>query len=582
MHLTTKTYEQAEKLISYVIMVSIAVVPLINIGRGIDVTDMGYSLSKYKAFFSEQHLSDISTVLSDFLGAIVFSAAPVGSVFAIHVMQWLSYSAVALMVYDTFKDSIPRIPLLFSLLISTLFPLAWVRYWNYQSITVLFLCTGLWLLVKSFKSGNTRSLLLSGFVMGVSFYARTPNILHLLFFAAIIWYYGFGKRSWGYALKRTGLFLASAAVAIIIFGILAVAFLGFDEVLGNLSGLLSVAQGRNPSQSSYSASEMLESLYNAVVQGVRFFFSHMIPPALFLCGMTWLLSKKWVGERLSSLLFLTSGLLFLIYSLRLGYRGGYSFPITAAASSLCLSVLISIVSVKKDPLLSTLLIISCGVVSIVPLGTNNDFEYIRVFLHFPLAAIASSGFWLHKYAVIKTPIFSERNWLSLPIAGCVILLITGITSGVLRFSSSVYRDRPYSELTVAVQHTDFMFLKTSTLRASQFQTYIDQLSPFSGKTQLTYGSFAIGYILTDLPPALIHPWPDIMSFTVDVFTQRLNDIAYPEKLPIVVLAEIDNMGKRSDTPEEREKRRLISEFLEGHLYVEFFRDEYFQMFAPPE
>jgi len=563
-------------------MVTIAVVPLINIGRGIDVTDMGFSLSKYKAFFSAQHLSDVSTVLSDFLGALVFGAVPVGSVFAIHVMQWLSYSAVSFMVYNTFKDSMPRIPLLFALLVSTMFSFTWVRYWNYQTISVLFLCTGLWLLTRSFKSGNISSLMLSGFVMGASLFARTPNILHIMFFAAIIWYYGFCSRDWRSALKKTGLFLASAAMAIIIFGTLAVAFLGFDEVLGNLSELLSAAQGSNPSQRSYSASVILESLNNDVKQGIRFFFSHMLPPALFLCGMTWLLSKQWVGKRLSSLLFLISFLLSLIYTLRLGYRGGFSFPDTASAFSLCLSVLIAIVSVKKAPLLSTLLFISCGVVCIVPLGTNNGFGYIRIFLHFPLTAIAASGFWLHKYTIIKMPIVSERNWLSLPIACCMILLITGTISGVLQFRSYVYRDRPYSELTTSVQHPDLKFLRTSTLRAAQFQTYIDQLRPFSGKTQLTYGSFAIGYILTDLPPALMHPWPDIMSFTVDAFSQRLNDIAYPEKLPIVVFAEIDNMGKRSNTPEEREKRRLINEFLEDHHYIEFFHDDYFQMFAPPE
>ena len=165
-------------------------IPFLN--GGIDYTDTGYNIMKYKNVFYGEGISDIGMFYTSLIGGLIYKLLPAYHLLVYRILHLVIQIVILAVSYNYFKKYVNRnVLLIFFLAFMTL--LGGEMIYSYYPMSQLFLTIGIILLHKGLVMDRKWCLVLSGFIMGLSVFVRLTNVLYFAMFIGVIWY-GINKK----------------------------------------------------------------------------------------------------------------------------------------------------------------------------------------------------------------------------------------------------------------------------------------------------------------------------------------------------------------------------------------------------
>lgn len=561
-----------EKIVKIVLIISILIWPIFFLGKGIDFTDTGYIAAKYQYFFQDpSSISGARTFVSDFLGAIIFSLVPFAQMMVLSIAYWLAYVAIAWLIYDMFKDFVPQILLLVGILGCSLLTRVLVVIINYNTFSILLLCVALWFLYRAFKTGKTGFLLASGVICGVNTFTRLPNILFVLVLVAIVWMGIQKKDTVRKVCKDVFAFAAGVIVALCILAAAAVAVFGVDFIFSEFSMIQNagVQQGSAHNIMSMAVGffeDIKAGIVNIGLFGWPLFMVWAIEAVVFsLC--------KIHMKRFAPLIIVINMGISIFWAFRLA-TGLYfnSLIIMVIVFSIVCSVAGAIFFRKRNIALSTMAVVNLVICCVFPLGTSNGMLNFTLFLYLPVVMLICLLYcfgaeylkWLEKEQKEQT---SKFTFAARPVHLFTVFLMALVFLLGANRLPEVYRDDPVQFLNTPINSEAYAGMQTSSKRAVLINSIITNLEPYSDKELLTFGSFTIGTLITEMKPFFTTTWPDLDSFGYLKFKDQLERKRQQGILPVILIGQFEGAEYRS-----QDKYDELMNFIRNNNYEKINQD----------
>lgn len=145
--------------------------------QGIDSTDVGFCNTFYQTIFTDPDANEFCFIyyLTGFLGGIWESLFGNFGLVGFRVFETISLSAAVYFLYATFKERMSKAQSLAAIVLSMLFPVIIVTF-HYDTLTYLLMALSTYLFSRYFKRHDNKRLLLAGYMIGLSFFARIVNL----------------------------------------------------------------------------------------------------------------------------------------------------------------------------------------------------------------------------------------------------------------------------------------------------------------------------------------------------------------------------------------------------------------------
>jgi len=162
--------------------------PLLFIWQGLDVTDSGFFLSNYQLFFEDGNIRSVHVAwLTNVIGGIWWNLfgnlGVIGFKLLWVLMIWIGFY----LAYRLLKPYTSKHLLGWALLITLLAVTNRGGNWfNYNTMTSVLYMAGAWTLMEGLRQHSRSFLIASGFLLGISVFARLPNILAIGLAAIIV------------------------------------------------------------------------------------------------------------------------------------------------------------------------------------------------------------------------------------------------------------------------------------------------------------------------------------------------------------------------------------------------------------
>lgn len=560
-----EVYNKHEKKIAIVIGLIIVIWPLVFLNKGIDVTDTGYVLSKYKYVFTQQSLNTFRILFSELTGGILYKIAPSHQLLFLNLCGYISYLLIGTMTYSMFKEYMNKNLLLVAILIASFFTKRYLTIISYNTFTALVLCLGIYLLINALKKDNDKMLFFSGVVLASSMFFRLPNILQLSLVLVIVWYYYFCLKNTELTKKKLYVFFAGVSSSFFIAMTIAIYFLGWNNIIleNSATAKLSV------SDDSHGIVNMLYRILAELKVGIVVLikiFCGLISLIFFSKVLKFIANDKFIMTLTGIFVIIFSG---IIAFMKMDYS---TYLYILSVLSITLSIYFAFKYRKKKSTLSTLITANLIVALIIPLGTDNGLGHYATFLYLPLVTIFCILFLeLQEYYKTNKKVFFDITY-----ALMLFLLLTGLITGFNLATKYVYRDAPNHELKYSVNSSVYYGMKTSQERSKALNNFVEIMKLYKDQELLSYGEFTIGFLLTDMKPFFKTVWPDLASFSLATFQQQLQEKEQLGIRPVIVLVSMEE----KDFFRDYNKLALIMKFIAVHDYKIQYKDEYFTIYVP--
>lgn len=560
-----KCYEKNKRKINFILWGLFIVWFWFFICKGIDVTDQGFYLTRYKYYFAtEVNVKSFGTFFTDLLGAIIYSIFPSHQVFLLSVFSWLLYLCSGIVIYHTWNKYVSQKLLILSILIGSFFSMTFTHIMNYNATSMFIQVMALCCLFKGLEDEKKGRIAISGLLIGINTFFRLPNILEACFGLAVFWYYIPGKKKIKEGFQACCAFLGGVFGGWSIGGITAIAILGKESVLSYLLRTTNTLQGN---ETSHGAGNILSKLYMGGIEGIKDWirYGYILIPLLIL----WFIyeSKRdeskiqekrrvylgvnciivgyaiYVGMKVEVLRFLQMFGIFMIILLMFGIV--YFYKKKVVLSSLCMAALLA----------------EC----VLPIGTDNGWMYFLLFMMFPFSCCF----------IIAGNIETKK------LKKVVCILVAGIAGlticqGIQYGTTYVYRDSENKFLTQKVQAREYGFIHTSKERAQYIDELERELDSLDNKYLLALGDFNIGCVISDMKPYLDKVWVDLESYPEEQFNIDLKKSLKEKGEPVILLADIDKNG----VYRSQEKYDKIIELIEQRNYKLHYDNGWYRIFVP--
>lgn len=591
-----KTLEKATRL--YIFPLILFLFPLINLNKGIDLTDTGFNLANYTFFHTiTNNQLFLSTYLSNITGYLL-TLLPFGqTMLGMKFYTTLLVSLMALIGYRFFITKMPA-PIAFISQMAAV-GLCWcptVIIYNY--LTYFLFLLGAILLFRGLAGSHPYCLVLAGICLGLNVFVRNPNVMQAALILCV-WYYALlRRRKFVVAARDTLLCLAGYMGALIVMGIIMILHYGVRAPYDMISGLFQMSE----SNSHYTIGGMLWSIISAYLTGGKWLVYMIIcilPGIPFLMIRTSGLFRHKISEEKITLIkkiAYCTAIGFLFYAL--SRIGMYNFRYYQKDSALQWAVIFIIISLanmiwmlfSKAVDIHWKLIASIGIIIILvtPLGSNNHLWPLINNLFF----IAPVTIWrLYHFARYgKQYIISETNneqakMPLFPIKAMQMAIITALIIQSIGVGSfHVFRDGENGEKRGSTISGNNILkgMKTTEENAVLLQELNDFLSHNPGLTEaelILYGDIpALSYYL-NRPTALSSTWPDLDTFPAKQFIREIDEISSKignneTARPLIIINTA--LPLRETGPQ---KEASLFSFIAGHNYNEVFRNERYIIFA---
>lgn len=187
---SAKIYDKYKKGIENILFPTVLFLyPFIGVCRGLDLEDTTYSLSNFQYFGQMDGTWMVATFLSNVCGSLLMHLPFGGTLIGMNCYTTLVQSAMALMVYLTFRKKMPA-PLLFVGELIAL-GLCWApSAVLYHYLTYFFITAGILLLYRGLTESGKRQRLYfvaAGLCLGANVAVRMPNVVHAALIL-VVWY----------------------------------------------------------------------------------------------------------------------------------------------------------------------------------------------------------------------------------------------------------------------------------------------------------------------------------------------------------------------------------------------------------
>lgn len=552
-----------KKIYSMFIIAGIILLPLFFLDKGIDVTDTGFILSKYKYAFSPNSLNTFALLFSDFAGGILYKIVPSHQLFFLNFCGYIAYLLIAIMTYSMFKEYMNKSLLLTTIFISSLFTKRYLTIISYNTFTALVFCLGIYILINALKKDNSKLLFFAGVVLSSSMFFRLPNILQLGLWFVVIWYYYFCLCEKKIMLKKVIVFTGGILVGLIAIGVLLVSFYGLEQTFIDNKDIMTMA---TKSDDGHNIITMMKRIFMDCMKGAI-----LLSGIIFVLSIFNLLKEKIYEVFTLVMAFTISFFLFKLYTVYYIDFITKGYLMIIAVASIFLSIYAIAYYRKSLPLLSALCVAGLLTSLTISLGTDNGIKHYAIFLHLPLTIVICV---LSNIVSGKIKIKNKYILKSIyPVMASFLFL--GLTIGFNLATKYVYRDAPNSELRYTVNHPVYYGMKTSEERARALNNFIEIMKPYKNEELLSYGSFTIGSLLTDMNPFFKTVWPDLASFSLATFQQQLQEKEKSGVRPVIALVSMEKNNSFNDY----NKLALIMKFIAVHNYEIKYKDEYFTVYV---
>ncbi|MEN8218644.1 MAG: hypothetical protein ABFS56_20195 [Pseudomonadota bacterium] len=550
--------------------------PLLLIWQGLDVTDTGFFLSNYQLSFEDNQIPSVYvTWLTYIIGGMWWNwfgnLGVIGFKLLWVFMIWICFY----LTYRLFKPYSSKYVLGWVLFITLLVATNRSGNWfNYNTMTSLLYIAGAWTLMEGIRQDSRTFLMMSGFLLGISVFARLPNILGISLAAIIVIHGILTNRSFQTMINDL-LFFSLGVVISVSVVFIAMEWLNHRQLfIEEVQLLFSQAKTADSHHSiDYLLSLFLKDHIAAGISGIAAILGII---GISILAQTLFQPKSWLWWLSIFGLAVIAAVAFLLW------HGFWRWMVPGIIYLILIAYIFGLI--KQSIEYRILALIALGVLFLVPLGSR-DSIYNAIYAMWIALPIALLFF-------IQPTTITIRHWKwsseSFNYAK-VLILVALVLSSVAQAISYTYRDsKNRLEMTATIEHPLLTGVLTTNERAKVMQELLDELQKYVKPRDfiLAYEGISLIYFLTQTRPYLYHTWP-----MLEHPTRLKNSIEKAElersTLPIVVRAKAstsvrdwpNNFFDNRLKPYEYEKmtRQLIEDFLNRHQYVKIWENRFFEI-----
>ncbi len=574
--------------------------PLLFVWQGLDVTDMGFSLSHYQLIFQDSgiFLSGYIFWLTNIIGGLWWEVFGSLGVIGFKLLRVLLIWGCFYLSYRLLQPYASKQILGWALFLTLIAVNNHLGNWfDYNTITSLLYIAGVWTLLEGLDLPSRNFLIASGFLLGISVFARFPNILGIGLAGIILIIHGIFINKSLRIIRNNLLFFGLGVI------------MSFTLVLVIMEWLNHRQMFVEAMQNLFIQSENVHHSVNHSIDHLFFLFLKDQFLALLLGGASLLtiISISAFLRRLQlqfswfPILALVSGLAItaflglwwmatigLIENLTITLYSIWTIFWKWMLTGTLYIVLIAYVFglIKQSIEYRILSLVGLGVLILVPLGSGNGIYN------------AIHGMWLALPIVLlffmqgTTPTIKNWKLHSQTFDYVKIFIIVTLVLASVAQASFPYRDsKNRLKMTATIEHPLLKGVFTTPERAKVMQELLDELENHvkPGDILFAYEGISLIYFLTKTHPYLYNTWPMLeasANFQELIKKAETNQPYYPIAVRAKASTEIGSntwphkvIELTSHEP-MTSNRKLAEEFLTRHKYVKVWENSFFEILQP--
>ncbi len=549
---------------------------------GIDFSDMGLSAIFYQQIFNNPETVQLtfSIWFTGVVGGIWLMIFPSSGLIGIRVLGVVAFSLMLILVYLLLRNHFHTKKLKIGLALLTILigPHFAFMGFHYDTASALFLVLVIFLLFKGLTEKNNFFLLLSGFFLCLSSFARIPNIAGIALALPALYYGYLNNYTLGKYFKSVAFFLSGLAIGSA-FIFLLMKLLNHDEFFFN--SIINTME-RGKSGNSHDIFSLLKLYFQ---QYAEIFI--IILAGILLMSAYLLITTK---TRYKTLIILPVIIAFALYELILqnDFMRIKEFFIYHGFAFLFSFIVLTDRKLNSEH--KFLALLGIFMMILLPLGCNYGFVnmYGLAFtISLPLAVCCFLSIQPGSITIAnrRTFIMSPQAISVSRITVFSIMVITALFSSVY-YS---YCEASKYKLTYSINSNQARGVFTSKERATVVNELLAASSKYLSKDDyvFAYHSIPMFYFLTETKPWLYNIWTATYSpEDIDYFIQK----SYSEKkvLPVIVRAKFTTWGNWPhegliDTASSKSEldRYLDESLIKENNYNPVWENKAFQILIPP-
>ena len=558
----------------YVFPLVLLLYPLIGVNAGLDVTDTTYSLANYEFIDTLNPMWLLSTFLGNVTGAIIMHLPGAGTMLGFGIYSSFIISLTALISYYFLQKYMPG----WMIFIGTFMAesLCWCpRVIMYNYMTYMFFTLGALFLVKGifFWEKQNVDLFIAGVFLGLNVMVRFPNITETALIL-VLWFYGALTRDdFLNILKKTGTCILGFTTGVAVIFLVISLIYGPGAYFGMIGSLFGMTSGA----SDYTTSGMISAIIDAYFKTAA---DMLILIPCIVAGIIMFLIKSERFVWIKKLLFAIGLCIVVKYYFAEGIftRNYYYYDsiFKAAMMFVIIALILGVIGIcgflngnKQEQTLAFLMVM---IILITPLGSNN-YTYPVINNLFVVAPIA---LWIMRRLMQR---LGDRQlhftWQSTITMVIIVVLIQGILFHV-NFSFVDGADgQKRGETVKTIPKVGSMVTTSYNARTlEELGKYLSDNNLLGTKALLFGGIPGLSYIF-DLKPAIDTVWPDLDSYSTEIFDEKLIELSTSDEPYPVIIVGKDMQGYANIS----DKYDILLDYISNHDYNIDFESERFTVYV---
>ena len=558
----------------YVFPLVLLLYPLIGVNAGLDVTDTTYSLANYEFIDTLNPMWLLSTFLGNVTGAIIMHLPGAGTMLGFGIYSSFIISLTALISYYFLQKYMPG----WMIFIGTFMAesLCWCpRVIMYNYMTYMFFTLGALFLVKGifFWEKQNVDLFIAGLFLGLNVMVRFPNITETALIL-VLWFYGALTRDdFLNILKKTGTCILGFTTGVTVIFLVISLIYGPGAYFGMIGSLFGMTSGA----SDYTTSGMISAIIDAYFKTAA---DMLILIPCIVAGIIMFLIKSERFVWIKKLLFAIGLCIVVKYYFAEGIftRNYYYYDsiFKAAMMFVIIALILGVIGIcgflngnKQEQTLAFLMVM---IILITPLGSNN-YTYPVINNLFVVAPIA---LWIMRRLMQR---LGDRQlhftWQSTITMVIIVVLIQGILFHV-NFSFVDGADgQKRGETVKTIPKVGSMVTTSYNARTlEELGKYLSDNNLLGTKALLFGGIPGLSYIF-DLKPAIDTVWPDLDSYSTEIFDEKLIELSTSDEPYPVIIVGKDMQGYANIS----DKYDILLDYISNHDYNIDFESERFTVYV---
>lgn len=558
--------------------------------RGIDVSDITYSLGNYQYMDSLDSMWIIATFISNIFGRLIISLPGAGTLYGATVYATCLFAVFIESIYIILSKHITPWIVFVSELIAV--SLAWcpkVIFYNY--LTYALMAFAVIILAYALKSGRYALFVAAGVILGFNVFVRFSNAIECLLIIGV-WFYEISEHHKpSDFIKKTLACIGGYIVGFIIPLLFVVIKYGINAYFDMIDSLFAMTQ----TAEDYGSYGVFRAMRYQILDTFKD-MKYLILVVILFVAAEIILHKvvtkisqndkeikvdkgnKIYGilETMLRIFNVLALILLCLYFFKKGiyttnyYEYGSIFK--CANTFIILAFILNLLNVfglfKSSGIFRAVSLMCLVQMLIAPMGTNNHMYAIMNNM-FITAPVTSAIIY-----TIYTKLRDKKYGFPIYSACVYIVAILLVQSMIFHINFAYVDGTEGTRLDTAVNNIDRLgCLLTSKDKAQgldDLYDYIESNDLLDNKA-LLFGQDAVGlaYIM-DLDPAINTLWPDLDSYTVTKFENALSEISADA---IIITSEKLTYGANVET-----KKQMLEDYMADNDYEAVFENDMYTLY----